>query len=739
MEQKKEQAQWIWLDSTQYPALQTNIQHIIWPKTGKDCVVEFKKEVAFSQIPQKVILYVSGDAVFRLWEHGTFVGQGPASAGGDFLMKGPISWYYANEYILYPKTETLQFLAQVRLQPQEMTDVTGGQGGFYLWGKAEFADGTEETFGTDSTWQVRVDQRFPVPYVYDETKKVDSWQFAVVTGDTRTLQVAPIPPLCYEIIYPQDSTQKKLYLQTGSKVQIQFDRIYSAHIALRCDKPCHLEISCYETDGLHVSREEIILNGTEEYRSFYMKSISLMEISVIQCSSSQTEIKNSHLGSCEAMCVHGEVATTDSKCFLYTENTVCIEPFLYFSHYPVEQEGTMCTSDKELNLLYDVCKWTLKICRQTLHLDSPKHQELLACSGDYYIESMMTAFTFGDMRLAELDIRRTAQWLEYNHGRMFHTTYSLIWVQWLEFVFQFTGNLALLEDCHKALVSLFDCFETYMGDKGVLENPPDYMFVDWVVLEGYSMHHPPKCLGQTVLNAFYYKALTDAVVIARRMGWTEEILWQERAEQLHTAFHTCFYDGEKHMYIDGLGDYVAERENQPENVPMKHYSRYPNTLAVLYGLCPPSEKVRLVRLVVDEQNELPPVQPYFMHFILQAVCKVGLAKEYGLTLFEKWKPLVLECSKGLQEGWLAPEPGYSFDHSHAWGGTPAYHMPLLLTGFQMLEPGFKKISLSPNLFGLKYADISFPTPYGMLRCIQRQGERAEIIAPEGLNWELLSF
>lgn len=702
IEANRMNAQWIWLDPIQYPEFQTNEQRIFSPLTGQDCVVDFRKKISFLQLPEQVTLYVSGDALFRLWQNEHFVGQGPASAGGDFLMDGPLPWYYANEYILHPETDVLQLCAQVRLQPQEMTDVTGGRGGFYLWGMAEFADGTVETFGTDSTWQARLDRRFSAPYVYDGTIEPDAWQFAVPTGDNRKLQVAPIPPLCYEIVYPQDGTQQRLCLRAGAYSQIEFDRIYSAHIALRCDRPCHLQISCYETSDLCVSREEITLTGTEEYRSLYMKSIGMMEISVLDA-----------------------------------DGAVWLEPYLYFSHYPVELEGHMNTSDKELDLLYDVCKWTLKICRQTLHLDSPKHQELLACSGDYYIESMMTAFTFGDMRLAALDVRRTAQWLEYNNGRMFHTNYSLIWVQWLEFVFQFTGEIALLEDCRQGLVYLLDCFQNYMGEKGVLENPPDYMFVDWVVLEGYSMHHPPKCMGQTVLNAFYYKALVDAATIARRVGWPEATLWQERADDLRMAFHRCFYDEQKKMYIDGLSDPVVGSEWQPENVPMRHYSRYANTLAALYGLCPPAETMRLVRLVADEQNELPPVQPYFMHFILQAICQAGLIEEYGLTLFEKWKPLVLDCSKGLQEGWLAPEPTYSFDHSHAWGGTPAYHMPLMLSGFKMLEPGFKKISLSPQLLGLTYADVSFPTPYGMLRCVQHQGESPQITAPEGLDWELV--
>ncbi len=695
-------AQWIWLNPILYPEFQRNEQCISWPKTCKDCVVDFKKKICFLKFPKQVTVYVSGDALFRLWQNGEFIGQGPASAGGDFLMKEPLPWYYSNKYIIYPKTNVLQFYAEVRLQPQEMTNIVGGQGGFYLFGIAEFEDGTVETFGTDSTWQVRLDRCFLAPYVYDETMDVDVWKFAVPTKDNRNLQVASIPPLCYEIVYPQDRAQQYLYLHKGVSSKVEFSRIYSAHIAFRCDSFCHLKISCYETPEVCVSCEEVTLTGTKEYRSFYMKSIGMIEISVLDCN-----------------------------------DVVKVEPYLYFSHYPIELEGHMNTSDKELDLLYDVCKWTLKICRQSVHLDSPKHQELLACSGDYYIESMMTAFTFGDMRLAALDIRRTAQWLEYNNGRMFHTNYSLIWVQWLEFVYQFTGEIALLEDCHKGLISLFECFQNYIGEKGILENPSDYMFVDWVVLEGYSMHHPPKCMGQTVLNAFYYKALVDAAIIARRVGWSEATLWQERADNLHKAFHYCFYDEQKKMYIDGLSDPVIGSEWQPENVPIKHYSRYSNTLAALYGLCPPTERVRLVRLVANEQTELPPVQPYFMHFILQAVCQVGLVEEYGLTLFEKWKPLVRDCSKGLQEGWITPEPSYSFDHSHAWGGTPAYHMPLMLNGFKMLEPGFKKISLSPQLFGLTYADIAFPTPYGILRCVQHQGESSQIIAPEGLNWELI--
>ena len=149
------------------------------------------------------------------------------------------------------------------------------------------------------------------------------------------------------------------------------------------------------------------------------------------------------------------------------------------------------TSDDALNQVLDTCRHTLKYCRQTLHLDSPKHCEPLACTGDYYIETLMTAFSFGDMSLAKFDVQRTAELLRNNHGRMFHTTYSLIWVRMLLDVYKFTGDKTLLTECEDALIMLLNRFSGYVGDNGLIETPPDYMFVDWIYIDGISMHHPP--------------------------------------------------------------------------------------------------------------------------------------------------------------------------------------------------------------------------------------------------------
>ena len=127
------------------------------------------------------------------------------------------------------------------------------------------------------------------------------------------------------------------------------------------------------------------------------------------------------------------------------------------------------------------------------------------------------------------------------------------------------------------------------------------------------------------------------------------------------------------------------------------------------------------------------MQPYFCHFLLEAVFRNGLREEFTLPLLEQWKGPVRECDKGLAEGFYKPEESYSFDHSHAWGGTPACALPLALSGLEILEPGYRKIRLNPSLLGLDEAKVQIPTPFGMIELRLRRGSAPEITVPEGIE------
>lgn len=78
---------------------------------------------------------------------------------------------------------------------------------------------------------------------------------------------------------------------------------------------------------------------------------------------------------------------------------------------------------------------------------------------------------------------------------------------------------------------------------------------------------------------------------------------------------------------------------------------------------------------------------------------------------------------------------YSFDHSHAWGGSPLYSIPKALLGIDILEAGYRKIHLDPSLLGLEAASVEIPTPFGKISCIMKKGEKIKLNVPKEITVE----
>ena len=697
---------WIWLDPKKYPQYQnTHLSYFSEEKRGNYCVAEFRKAFDWGKPIEKIIIRTSGDTSFLLYVNGKNAGEGPINETKDFFNPDMHSERYVNNYIVYPDASSAEFCAQVQLSPVRMNDASRGHGGFMLSAAVFFDDGATEFVYTDETWLSRINKKRPRPFVYDASIAEDEWSESRITENIWHAKTSPVPMLSREIIKPSSDDTIEVLPGSEQTVNVFFDKIYAAHVLLdiECKGTCDIEVKCYERNVSRHSCESVTVTGTDRFESMQIHSIGAYELKISNNSAEKAIIK----------------------------------PYAAAVCYPVEEEGYFKCSDADMNRVFEVSKWTTRICRQMMHLDSPTHQEPLACTGDYYIESLITAFCFGDMRLAELDTFRTAEILRGNNGKMFHTTYSLIWVQMLYEVYMFTGNKELLEKCADALHILAERFNGYIGQTGLVENPPDYMFVDWVVADGYSLHHPPKALGQTCLNAFYYGALVTASKICKILDDSARCgIYSERAASLKNAFNRNLFDAEKNIYFDGLNTPYETSQWLPANSTKRYYSKHSNTLAVLYGLCDEKRAKGIMHRVMTD-TELIDAQPYFMHFILCALAKTGLFEEYGFRELDKWKASVKDFGKGLQEGWLAPEEGYSFDYSHAWGGTPAYQLPKQLLGFEMLEAGYKKIRVRPRLGPYDYAYISVPTPLGYIMCSMKKGKKSQICIPDGIECEIV--
>ncbi len=697
--------QWIWLPEELYPQCQRTIADRCDKNYKRNYkVAELKKEQSYGKEISHIDIRFSGDTSVTLFCGEKFIARAPASAGGDFLIPQlPQPLHYATTITLkaeeHPEFSNgkLRFYAIVRMDQTRLFEFSNGHGGFFLTAHIYFADGSKALLITDETWQIRYMPEYCEEGKYDNGCTDEPWVNAQRIQNIWHCENAPIPPCTENYI-----ELGKIELSSDEHINsvLPLDMIYAGYPVIRAktDGEVNIKIMCREWEE----------NGSE-----------------ISC-----RFTKSGVYECKELHSAGELVV-DAK----SDNSPAhLEIGFITSCYPVNIHAKTVTSDLQLNQVLDTCAHTLRYCRQTLHLDSPRHCELLACTGDYYIESLMTAFTFGDQRLSLFDIRRTAELLRYRDGEMFHTTYSLIWVQMLWDIYQLTGEKELLSDCEDALELLLRRFRTYIGDTGLIETPPSFMFVDWLFPDGISTHHPPKALGQTCLNMFYYGALKTATKIYKELGCPVNEIEKE-TQGLKDAIFEHLYDKERCLFFEGLNTPTPENllyGYMPQNVEKRYYRKHSNILAAYFGFFDKETCRDLLRRIIPDKS-LGEVQPYFCHFLLEAIYRNGLRDEFTLSILEQWKAPVAECPKGLVEGFYKPEPTYSFDHSHAWGGTPAWSLPLALTGMEILEPGMKKIRFNPSLIGLTHAEIQIPTPYGIINIKLCQGNDVIINAPQNIE------
>ena len=682
-------ARWLWLDPARHPGAEVTQTTVFAPAPEgfRFLCAEFEKTVIRKNAAPAVLhAVVFADPRFRLWVNGVYVGTGPVAAGGDYANTKPMPKQYPSAFDVPVEGEKLVIRAEIWNGCAVMTDYSVGRCGFRFSGEVG-----GQIVLSDKSWRVRLMPGQKGVRETDLTAGAGEWETpAELDAESCPWSLAEsgLPPLAETLVTP--SALRRETEGDTAVLRAEFERIYSAYLCLsitnRSENAARLRVGIGEYMPAAADTETIVVPpaAQTEYRSLRMYSA----------------------GSVVVKAPPG-VETAIS---------------LSYARYPVdaENEGYFRCSDEMLNRICEVGKFTLEMCRQSLHLDSPLHQEMLGCTGDYAIEALMTRAAFGDMRLTRLDLLRTADYLVMTDGVMFHTSYSLIWVTMLRDYVRWTGDEEVLRSCLPALEVLLRRFESYIGDAGVIENPPNYMFVDWANVDGFQLHHPPMALGQTVLNAFYQGALVAAAELYEMLSKKDDAArLRKQAEKHRVACVLAFYDFEKNLFTDG---WPRSRKNpqpnewQPENPDKVYYSRHANALAVLFGLISGGGAKELAERVLTEdsldEGTRIEVQPYFMHYLFEMAVKTGLFEKHAVRLAHLWDKQVTESPKGLKEGWGE----FRGDCSHAWGGTPVYELPMRIAGFEMLSDGWDAFRLRPRLFGgLEWAEIGIPTPWGLLR------------------------
>ncbi|HEY3781312.1 MAG TPA: alpha-L-rhamnosidase C-terminal domain-containing protein [Fimbriimonadaceae bacterium] len=668
----------------------------IWP-TGSNFPTRFRKTFDLQALPSEAEIYASAECSYRLWINGHLVSRGPADAGRDYDTPAPGPWFDdVRNVARFLKPGENAIAAEVFPTPLVSSEGSTGHPGL----KVDLRVGDED-IATDETWRYHTADDLahhegPNGFFIDAELepvgwqgagfKDEAWPMAQICANSRPADLTSelAPPL--EAVVPATGTTRvtqgveanpdgSATFQKDGGYAIRYPRVMSARVALQVEghKGARLLIMPNEANapGYNRHAEILLREGQQTIELPFLDSFSTINI--------------------EAKGVKGPIKIDWVKAI--------------FCSYPIHYKGSFECDNPELNKVWNVCRWVTQICMQTHYLDSPHHHEPISDAGDYLIESLNGYYAFGEANLARQDLRKIARTLEQRHFQSFHTSYSLLWVRMLMQYYEYTGDASLPIELAKPVHQLLDRFETYIGKNGLISNAPNYMFMDWVTIDGFECHHPPAVIGQGYMTALYYQALGDDKRVSELEKNEERASHDELLRtQIKEAFNRELWNETEGLYRDGkpFQSDVKPHDWLPADKDIETFSTQGNTFAVTCGLAD-SERAKAIMRKLLARAELN-CQPYFMHFVFEALAKTDLFNELAPAQLARWK--ILPDSQSFYEMW---DTG---DRSHAWNATPLFQMSGVILGVKPLEPGFKTFAISPNPSGLKWAKGAVPTPHG---------------------------
>ncbi|TFH15296.1 MAG: hypothetical protein E4H02_08190 [Lentisphaerales bacterium] len=705
-------ARWVWLNTSVYPDRQKCSATTFCTSDFPFTIALIRKTFDLPFTPTRATAWISGDTKYRCWVNGTPVARGPAEVGGDYANRESPDWWFYEGIELKDNLRRGRnvITADVMLGPQVQADYSMGRGGFLLELAVEGEGAERLALCTDDTWRATLSHAETQPGTYDARKEFYGWKDAdfddsvwPCTDIVGTVEQSPwnllpreIPMLAETRIPPvavafedRPALDNVFPLTMGpgcpQTFRLQFPREVAGHIFLDMEggEGTHVDLDFRELPDVPGKQETVILPGHRwSYQSRSLHGFEYLQVTVTVLDGAQCK---------EPLTIHAIDAV--------------------FTSFPVEYRGYFKCSDPLLNQLWDVGRWTTQLCMQSYHLDSPIHQEGLGCTGDYMIESLISYCCFGEARLARKDILRTAYLLKQKQGRMFHTSYSLLWVWMVMDYMMYSGDLETVHMVMAEIHDLLDLFDSYIGSIGLITKAPNYMFMDWVGVGGFSLHHPPGSMGQGYMSAFYFRALRYGAELSRLCGDESRAqVYNRRATALKSAFNQHLWSRERGLYRDGVPGTTEAAPGKwlPVDSKEESFTVHTNAVAVAVGIAPPESRQTIMRKVLGNDS-LPLVQPYFMHYVFEALAEAGLFEEYAFDIMYRWKELLKEHPSSLKEMW---DGG---DYSHAWGGTPAYQLSTRVLGISSRKPGFHALSLSPCLGPLRMARGAIPTPHGPIQ------------------------
>ena len=393
-----------------------------------------------------------------------------------------------------------------------------------------------------------------------------------------------------------------------------------------------------------------------------------------------------------------------------------------FGYRDIPYIGSFKSDNDRLNDIWMTGAYTVHLNMQEYIWDGVKRDRLVWI-GDLHPELMTvnTVFGYNEVIPKSLDlIRDTTPVPNWMNGI---SSYSIWWLLIHKDWYLYQGNLDYLKEQKEYMTTLFNHLITKIDDKGK-EMLDGTRFLDWP--------SSPNVKGVDAgLQALMVMAMDAGHEMALAMGDKE------------------------------LADRCAKASKKLKKyIPDHNQSKQGAALMALAGLMKAEKADKEVLSVGGAQG----FSTFYGYYMLEAMAKAGnyqgamdIISEYwgamldlGATTF--WEDFHIDWAKNaaridelVPEGKIDVHSAYGdycykgFRHSlcHGWASGPTAWLSRYVLGVEVVEPGFKKVRITPHLGNLKWVEGSFPTPYGVITIKHTKGANGKIVsdiqAPEGVE------
>lgn len=394
-----------------------------------------------------------------------------------------------------------------------------------------------------------------------------------------------------------------------------------------------------------------------------------------------------------------------------------------FGYRDIPYLGSFRSDNERLNNIWMTGAYTVHLNMQEYIWDGVKRDRLVWI-GDLHPEVMTvsTVFGYNEVIPKSLDlIRDTTPVSNWMNGI---SSYSIWWLLIHRDWYLYQGNLDYLRQQQAYMTTLLEHLMTKIDANGK-ETLDGTRFLDW-----------PSSPNLQGVNA----GLQALMLMAMQAG-----------EEMAIAM------GDKEL----AGRCAEAAKKLKKYVPEHNQSKQGAALMALAGLMKAEKADKEVLSVGGSKN----FSTFYGYYMLEAMAQAGnyqgamdIISEYwgamldlGATTF--WEDFNIDWMKNaarideiVPEGKVDVHRTYGdycyvgFRHSlcHGWASGPTAWLSRHVLGVEVLEPGCKKVRITPHLGNLNWVEGSFPTPYGIIKIRhekQADGKvRSDVQVPEGVEW-----